>query len=148
MNLTFRPCKMPTIFFENPHRGASGEPFMNKTTLLWFIKVRKRLSSSSDDSVSSFCGVEGRCEGASAGFWSVCERGRYVEFDACFARSWVKPTASAPSILPSSKCPYIWNTQHEQTAELKLWRTLKRINLGTDSMSKLSAISSCSSAST
>ena len=107
VNRISRSCRIPTIFLENPHRGASGEPFMNKTTLLWFIKVRKRFSSSSVDTISASCDAEGRPEGASAGLWSVCESGRYEEFDACFARSCVKLTASAPSILPSNKCPYI-----------------------------------------
>lgn len=46
--------RMSEIFREKPQRGTSGEPFMKRTTVDWFMSPRRRRSSSSgvsDDDV-------------------------------------------------------------------------------------------------
>lgn len=100
------PCSfnIPTIVLENPHRGVSGSPFMNSTTLLLVISPFRRVFSWS--SVSSCCfslKIEGAA-GGGAGDWVVVDLAWGID-RPCFASSAVSAGASAPFTLPRRVCP-------------------------------------------
>lgn len=147
MNWTPLSFSKPTIFLEKPQRGVSGDPFMNRTTWLWFINFRSRCSSSSG--VSSAVGAE-MFAGACAGAWFVRESGLYVGVEACFAICCVRAGASAPATRAKSVCPYqrVAKIRASSQSEYCNGHTRKRMNDGTASISKDSAISAWDSAST
>lgn len=104
MNSTFCPRSNATVRLENPHLGPSGFPFINRTTLLWFINLRKRCSNSSG--VSPFSSSTNCESGAWAGDRLVLDWGvNKEEGFACFARDLVSAAASAPDIRSRRVCP-------------------------------------------
>ena len=108
LNSIFFPWSNAQIFRENPQRGTSGLPFMNKTTLDWFIKPRSLAFSSS--SVSFFSlpwSTGGSTLGAFAGDCSVRESGVSAEGVACLATAWVSAVASAPDMRSKRIWPYV-----------------------------------------
>jgi hypothetical protein len=98
VNVTFLSLNNATAVLEKPHRGASGSPFMNKTTLLCFMMLCMRASKSS--SVSE--------DGGGAGGWNVVDWGTtnalLPKYFSIVSLSWV---ASPPSIRPSRAWPLI-----------------------------------------
>lgn len=100
VNSTFCSRRSAVIFFENPHRGESGLPFINSTTLLWFIRACILASSSSGVSYFSVTAD------AFAGERCVFDWGVIDGFEAWVAIAAVSAGASAPVTRPRSVCPY------------------------------------------
>jgi len=108
LNSTFFSLSNALIFRENPQRGSSGLPFMNKTTLVWFINSRSLAFSSSGDSFLSLSwSADGTTLDAFAGDWSVHESGVYAGATACLATACVRVAASAPGIRAKRVWPYV-----------------------------------------
>jgi hypothetical protein len=95
----------PQIFREKPQRGTSGEPFIKRTTLDWFMSPRRRFSSSSGVSVFSTAG-------GGIGGLSEWESG-VVETDGArwFVIAVVSAGASAPVMRPSKVWPWVVGTR-------------------------------------
>ena len=109
VNSTFCSFSSATAFRENPQRGSGGEPFMNNTTLLWFMSLRSRAFNSSWVSSRSAGESPGTAVvvGGGAGAWKVLERGLMAETGpTCLAMLCVSVAASAPVILSRRVWPY------------------------------------------
>ena len=98
LNAMFFSLSNAEIFRENPQRGSSGLPFMNKTTLAWSIRPRSLAFSSSVVSFSLSWSADGTTTEAFAGDWSVRESGVYPGDAACLATDCVSIVALAPDI--------------------------------------------------
>lgn len=93
------------IFLENPQRGASGDPFMNKTTLLWFISPLSLACRSSCGSFVLSSSVGSMLVGL-AGALSVFDKGVYASLVSYLATVLDSLVASAPFILSRRVCPW------------------------------------------
>lgn len=135
----------PTVFWENPHFGWSGLPFMNSITLLEFMIFLHLSNSCSSDSFSG-------------GWWRECvsmdpsTAPVYVEGAACGAE---EVEDEGPPLVAEEEDEDAWEATADASAEAFAPDTLdksvwprRRTKVGTESTSKDSDTSGCDSAST